>query len=126
MGQGQSNPNGSTFYAFGGGATAPHHSTQPTLKFNNRHGDNCQILREGSQAKRGDSFCKGIVFSDRPVEVAALHCTALHCTALQVGERVCIRLTELSIRWSGVLRLGFTAHNPANIQTLPKYYSQPS
>ena len=34
----------------------------------------------------------GIVFSDRPVEV---------------GERVCIRLTELSIRWSGVLRLGF-------------------
>lgn len=42
---------------------------------------------------------------------------------MQVGERVCIRLTELSIRWSGVLRLGFTSHNPLNIQTLPKYAS---
>jgi len=105
MGQGQSQGSGaSTFYT--GGGAAPHHSNQPPLRFNSRHGDNCSILRDGSQAKRGDSFCKGIVFSDRPVEV---------------GERVCIRLTELSIRWSGVLRLGFTSHNPLNIQTLPKY-----
>jgi len=104
MGQGQSNPNGSTFYAFGG--TGPHHSSQPPLKFNNKHGDNCQILRDGTQAKRGESFCKGIVFSDRPVEI---------------GERVCIRLTELSIRWSGVLRLGFSSQNPVTIQNLPKY-----
>ena len=51
-------------------------------------------------------FYKGIVFSDRPVDV---------------GERVCIRLTELSIRWSGVLRLGFSSHDPSTIQTLPKY-----
>ena len=86
--------------------------SSPPLKFSSRHGDNCQILRDGSQAKRAESFCKGervknddddddqslswsgIVFSDRPVEA---------------GERVCIRLTELSIRWSGVLRLGFCA-----------------
>ena len=63
------------------------------------------------------------MFSDRPVEV---------------GERVCIRLTELSIRWSGVLRLGFCAQvwtrvtmsscvitnvfqDPLTIQSLPKY-----
>ena len=105
MGQGQSTT-GSTFYAFGGGNNGPHHSSQPPLKFSPKHGDNCQILREGSQAKRGDSFCKGIVFSDRPVEV---------------GERVCLRLTELSIRWSGVLRLGFTSNNPLEIQSLPKY-----
>ena len=38
-----------------------------------------------------------------------------------MGERVCIRLTELSIRWSGVLRLGFSSHDPSTIQTLPKY-----
>ena len=107
MGQGQSSPSASTFYAFGGGGGthAPHHSSHPPLKFNQRHGDNCSIVREGSQARRSDSFCKGIVFSDRPVEV---------------GERVCVRLTELSIRWSGVLRLGFTQHNPAEIQALPK------
>ena len=69
------------------------------------------------------------MFSDRPVEV---------------GERVCIRLTELSIRWSGVLRLGFCSQvhklqifftpkniwsvkaynvpqDPVTIQSLPKY-----
>ena len=51
-------------------------------------------------------YFQGIVFSDRPVEV---------------GERVCLRLTELSIRWSGVLRLGFSSHDPATIQSLPKY-----
>lgn len=107
MGQGQSGLTGSTFYALGGNNTsAPHHGNQPPLKFNAHHGDNCQILRDGSQAKRAESFCKGIVFSDRPVEV---------------GERVCIRLTELSIRWSGVLRIGFSSHNPASIQNLPKY-----
>ena len=99
MGQASSNP-GSTFYALGGeGSQAP-------LRFSSRHGDNCQILRDGSQARRAESFCKGIVFSDRPVEV---------------GERVCLRLTELSIRWSGVLRLGFSSHDPLTIPTLPKY-----
>ena len=46
------------------------------------------------------------MFSDRPVEV---------------GERVCLRLTELSIRWSGVLRLGFSSQDPHTIQSLPKY-----
>ena len=81
-------------------------SSQPPLKFSSKFGENCQILREGSHAKRSESFCKGILFSDRPVEC---------------GERVCIRLTELSIRWSGVLRLGFTSHNPLSLQNLPKY-----
>jgi len=99
MGQAHSQP-GATFYAFGGPQSSP------PLKFSSRHGDNCQILRDGSQAKRAESFCKGIVFSDRPVEA---------------GERVCIRLTELSIRWSGVLRLGFCAQDPMTIQSLPKY-----
>ena len=81
--------------------------SSPPLKFSSRHGDNCQIYREGSQAKRTESFCKGIVFSDRPVEA---------------GERICLRLTELSIRWSGVLRLGFSNHDPTTIQApLPKY-----
>lgn len=76
------------------------------LKFSTKYGENCAIYRDGSVAKRTESFCKGILFSDRPVEC---------------GERVCIRLTELSIRWSGVLRLGFTSHNPQSLQSLPKY-----
>ena len=81
-------------------------SSHPPLKFSNKYGENCRIFRDGFQAKRAESFCKGILFSDRPV---------------QCGERVCIRLTELSIRWSGVLRLGFTSHDPLSLQTLPKY-----
>ena len=40
---------------------------------------------------------------------------------MECYERVGIRLTELSIRWSGVLRVGFTSHNPDTIQNLPKY-----
>lgn len=76
------------------------------LKFSTKFGENCAIYRDGSVAKRTESFCKGILFSDRPVEC---------------GERVCIRLTELSIRWSGVLRVGFTSHNPQSLQSLPKY-----
>ena len=35
------------------------HVSSPPLKFSSRHGDNCQILRDGSQAKRAESFCKG-------------------------------------------------------------------
>ena len=48
-------------------------------------------------------------FSDRPVHI---------------GERVCLRILDLSSRWSGVLRLGFSAHNPAIVGSgggLPKY-----
>lgn len=105
MGQATSNQAGSsTFYAHGG--PGPHHSNQPPLKFSSKHGDNCQIIQDGAKAKRNESFCKGILFSDRSVECY---------------ERVCIRLSELSIRWSGVLRIGFTSHNPETIQSLPKY-----
>jgi len=102
MGQNQS-ITGSTFYAI---TNAPDYSNRPPLKFNDRHGENCQILGGGFKAKRVESFCNGIVFSDRPVEV---------------GERVCFRLTDLQIRWSGVLRMGFTSHDPHQIQELPKY-----
>eukprot|EP00088_Acartia_fossae_P037244 TRINITY_DN3840_c0_g1_i2.p1 TRINITY_DN3840_c0_g1~~TRINITY_DN3840_c0_g1_i2.p1 ORF type:complete len:584 (-),score=123.24 TRINITY_DN3840_c0_g1_i2:374-2125(-) len=102
MGQMQSATN-STFYTSG---QTPANSSNGPLKFNTKFGENCAIYRDGSVAKRTESFCKGILFSDRPVEC---------------GERVCIRLTELSIRWSGVLRLGFTSHNPQTLQSLPKY-----
>ena len=39
-----------------------------------------------------------------------------------VGERVCIKLGELNNRWNGVLRIGFSAHDPASLsRPLPKY-----
>ena len=39
-----------------------------------------------------------------------------------VGERVCIKLGELNNRWNGVLRVGFSAHDPSSLtRPLPKY-----
>jgi protein neuralized len=81
----------------------------PPLKFHRVCGENIQLESDGFCAQRFESFCKGILFSDRPVAI---------------GERVCIRLTDLSSRWSGVLRVGFSAHNPALVGAggnLPKY-----
>eukprot|EP00095_Tigriopus_kingsejongensis_P000730 maker-scaffold1526_size37455-snap-gene-0.12 protein:Tk00730 transcript:maker-scaffold1526_size37455-snap-gene-0.12-mRNA-1 annotation:"GK11419" len=78
----------------------------PPLRFHRKRGDNIVLEAGGFRARRNVSFCKGIVFSDRP---------------LGVGEWVCIRISELSARWSGVLRVGFTQHNPALMGVLPKY-----
>lgn len=41
----------------------------PPLLFHNVHGDNVRISRDGTIAKRAESFCKGIAFSSRPVKV---------------------------------------------------------
>lgn len=87
--------------------SAPVNIDAPPLRFHrSSHGENIVIEHEGFRAKRFESFCKGIVFSDRPV--------AIH-------ERVAIRLTDLSSRWSGVLRVGFTNHDPGMLGHLPKY-----
>lgn len=41
----------------------------PPLLFNQVHGDNIRISRNGTVARRVESFCKGIAFSARPVKV---------------------------------------------------------
>ncbi|TRY74580.1 hypothetical protein TCAL_04597 [Tigriopus californicus] len=78
----------------------------PPLKFHRKRGDNITLEAGGYKARRRESFCKGIVFSDRPVAL---------------GEWVCLRLTDLSDRWNGVVRVGFTNRNPALLGALPKY-----
>ena len=78
----------------------------PALRFHRHHGENIRLERDGLRARRVESFCKGVLFTDRPVNV---------------GERVCIRIGDLSTRWSGVLRVGFAAHNPSSLGPLPKY-----
>lgn len=45
-------------------------NNMPPLLFNNVHGDNVSITQNGSVARRTNSFCKAIAFSDRPVKVA--------------------------------------------------------
>ncbi|XP_017781062.1 PREDICTED: protein neuralized isoform X2 [Nicrophorus vespilloides] len=79
----------------------------PPLLFHNVHGDNIRISRDGTVAKRAESFCKGIAFSARPVKV---------------NEKICVKFVEVSNNWSGVIRFGFTYNNPSTLQhNLPKY-----
>ncbi|CAA9997552.1 unnamed protein product [Nesidiocoris tenuis] len=79
----------------------------PPLLFHQVHGDNIRISRDGTIARRAESFCKGVAFSARPVKV---------------NERVYLRFVEVSDNWSGVLRFGFTVYDPVALRGgLPKY-----
>ncbi len=77
------------------------------MTFHSVHGDNIRISRDGKIARRYESFCKGVTFSARPVKV---------------NERVCVKFSEISNNWSGVIRFGFTCIDPSTLAgTLPKY-----
>ncbi|XP_069363620.1 protein neuralized isoform X1 [Maniola hyperantus] len=79
----------------------------PPLSFHAVHGENVRVSRDGATARRVESFCKGVAFSARPV---------------RVNEKVCIRFVEISNSWSGVIRFGFTTHDPTSLaHALPKY-----
>ncbi|KAK3599445.1 hypothetical protein CHS0354_036461 [Potamilus streckersoni] len=78
------------------------------LQFHDIHGDNIKLSPDKLRAKRADSFCKGICFSNRPVSI---------------NEKVYIRFYEISCSWSGVLRFGFTTVDPGTLEgsNLPRY-----
>uniref|UniRef100_A0A0N5B0E2 Neuralized n=1 Tax=Syphacia muris TaxID=451379 RepID=A0A0N5B0E2_9BILA len=80
----------------------------PQLTFHHVHGSNIKILRNGRIARRTESFCKGLAFSSRPI---------------QIDENVCIRFSEVVTNWSGVLRFGVTNVDPETFQglELPKF-----
>ncbi|KAF5290879.1 hypothetical protein FQA39_LY14559 [Lamprigera yunnana] len=79
----------------------------PPLLFHNVHGDNIRISRDGTVARRFESFCKGIAFSSRPVKV---------------NEKVFVKFLEISNNWSGVIRFGFTYNDPSSLRyDLPRY-----
>ncbi|XP_053697797.1 protein neuralized isoform X2 [Sabethes cyaneus] len=88
-------------------SSCPGPNNLPPLQFHNVHGDNIRISRDGTVARRYESFCKGIAFSARPV---------------RVNERVCVKFLDISNNWSGVIRFGFTCNDPATLRgNLPKY-----
>lgn len=78
------------------------------LTFHPVHGDNVELSVDRRQAKRGDSFCKGICFSARPIAI---------------GERVFLKFVDTSGSWSGVLRFGFSSTDPGTLrgEDLPRY-----
>jgi len=84
----------------------PPPSGKPGLKFHKRHGGSCKLSGNNQKARRANStYCDAILFSDRPV---------------LPGEAVLLRVTEVCKGWTGTLKLGFTAHNPEDIASLPK------
>ncbi|KAK6033684.1 zinc finger, C3HC4 type [Ostertagia ostertagi] len=94
-----------------GGITVNQGTTEtrlPQLGFHVVHGQNVVLQKGGRVARRKESFCKGLAFSNRPVSV---------------NENVCIRLTEVSTSWSGVLRFGVTNVDPETYRTIqvPKF-----
>ena len=89
-----------------GKSTPPPDFHLPPLQFHPTHGENIRMSEDGFTATRVNSFCHGIVFSNRPI---------------MVGERIYLQITEVSKFWHGVIRIGISAHNPSSIRNLPKH-----
>ncbi|XP_023158391.1 protein neuralized isoform X2 [Ceratitis capitata] len=88
-------------------SSCPGPNNLPPLQFHTVHGDNIRISRDGTLARRFESFCRAITFSARPV---------------RINERICVRFTEISNNWNGGIRFGFTSNDPATLEgALPKY-----
>lgn len=87
--------------------SCPGPNNLPPLRFHHIHGDNIRISRDGTMARRYESFNKGVTFSERPVKI---------------NERVFVKFSEISNNWSGVIRFGFTFNDPSTLRNnLPKY-----
>ncbi|RWS15902.1 protein neuralized-like protein [Dinothrombium tinctorium] len=79
----------------------------PPIRFHSVHGENIRITSDGAIARRVESFCKGITFSNRPI---------------RVNERVYLKFVDISSNWSGAVRFGFTNNDPNTCRNnLPKY-----
>lgn len=80
-----------------------------SIQFHPVHGEHIKLSRNNTIAKRVDSFCKGICFSNRTV---------------QIHEKVYVRLLNKSVQWTGFLRLGVTTSDPNTHRTpsaLPRH-----
>ncbi|XP_030565800.1 protein neuralized [Drosophila novamexicana] len=88
-------------------SSCPGPNNLPPLQFHTVHGDNIRISRDGTLARRFESFCRAITFSARPV---------------RINERICVKFAEISNNWNGGIRFGFTSNDPASLEgALPKY-----
>jgi protein neuralized len=78
------------------------------ILFHQMHSENIQLSLDRRRAKRIESFCKGISFSNRPIAI---------------NERVYLKFAEISTSWSGVVRFGFSSNDPATLNPadLPRY-----
>ncbi|XP_025047457.1 E3 ubiquitin-protein ligase NEURL3 isoform X2 [Alligator sinensis] len=79
-------------------------ASQPLCFHPTTKGFQIQLDAAHRTASRADTFCDGIVFSNRPV---------------QLGEKVVLRVLRTQPRWDGGLRVGFTSLDPS--QMIPKH-----
>jgi len=79
----------------------------PPVQFHHVHGPNAQLNSNRSVARRTQGFCQALVFSNR---------------VILPNERVYIRILEIAKGWSGTIRFGFTAVDPATLAyRMPKH-----
>ncbi|KAJ8405450.1 hypothetical protein AAFF_G00319230 [Aldrovandia affinis] len=71
-------------------------------------GKNIRLDSQLRRATRQNSFCDGVTFSQRPV---------------QLYQKVRLQLTTVHSGWSGALRFGFTSLDPGELASadIPKY-----
>jgi hypothetical protein len=79
----------------------------PPVQFHHVHGPNVQLSANKCVARRTQSFCQALVFSSR---------------VILPNERVYIKVLEIAKGWSGTIRFGFTAVDPATLAyRMPKH-----
>ena len=87
-------------------SSPPNYNLPPVTFHRATHGENIQLSRDAVTATRHGSYCKGILFTNRPIVLK---------------ERVCLMVNKTSKQWNGVIKIGFTTHDPAGIINLPKH-----
>lgn len=79
----------------------------PPVQFHHIHGSNAQLSGNRCVARRTQGFCQSLVFSNR---------------VILPNERVYIKVLDISKVWSGTIRFGFTAVDPATLAVrMPKH-----
>lgn len=79
----------------------------PPVQFHHVHGPNAQLSKNKYVARRVQSFCQALVFSNR---------------IIMPNERVYIKVLEIAKGWSGTIRFGFTSVDPATLRyQMPKH-----
>lgn len=79
----------------------------PPVQFHHVHGTNAQLSKNKFVARRTQSFCQALVFSNR---------------IIMPNERVYIKVLEIAKGWSGTIRFGFTSLDPATLRyQMPKH-----
>lgn len=79
----------------------------PPVQFHHIHGPNALLSKNKFVARRTQSFCQALVFSNR---------------VILPNERVYIKVLEIAKGWSGTIRFGFTSVDPATLRyQMPKH-----